>query len=367
MPSVTRKTIIQYSVVGVAALAILSGAALWWHDKQSLESTDNAFVQADTVQVSPQISGYIAEVLVRDNQPVEAGQVLAKIDPAPFKAKLDQAIANANALKAAIRAVDDNARLEQAVIAQRVASMASAKASAHLAQADLERYGALAAQGWVSPQKIQSQKALAEQADAGVNQAAAAVEAQRRTAQSLGSARSQSLAQAAGADAIVRQARIDLDRTIIRAPASGVVGARAVRLGQLVQPGSALMAIVPLERTFVVANFKETQVARLRIGQVVTIRADAFGGQPIKGRLESFAPATGAEFALIPVENAVGNFTKIAQRVPVRIAVDPGAKNAGLRPGLSVEVKVDVRDQSGLSFASSSLAGPRVAGSSPDH
>ncbi|HRD47334.1 MAG TPA: efflux RND transporter periplasmic adaptor subunit, partial [Caulobacter sp.] len=139
---------------------------------------------------------------------------------------------------------------------------------------------------------------------------------------------------------------------VIRAPAAGVVGARAVRPGQLVQPGVSLMSIVPLGRTYVVANFKETQLARLRLGQTVEIKADAFGDQTIAGRVESFAPATGAEFALIPVENAVGNFTKIAQRVPVRVAVDRKAPLAGaLRPGLSVEVRVDVRDRTGPSFA----------------
>ena len=352
MSSIPRNKLVPMIVAGVAAVAILAGGAIWWTNKQRFEATDNAFVQADTVQVSPQVSGYVVEVLVNDNEHVEAGQVLARIDPTTFQARLDQAVANAKALEAAVAAVDDKAALEQAVIAERAAGVSSARAEAGRMEADLKRYGDLAGQGWVSEQKLQTVRAGADQSRAGVAQAQAALEAERRSAAALGSARAQTVAQAQAARAAVEQARIDLERTVIRAPAAGVVGARAVRPGQLVQPGVSLMSIVPLGRTYIVANFKETQLARLRLGQTVEIKADAFGDQTIAGRVESFAPATGAEFALIPVENAVGNFTKIAQRVPVRVAVDRKAPLAGaLRPGLSVEVRVDVRDRTGPSFA----------------
>jgi membrane fusion protein (multidrug efflux system) len=199
---------------------------------------------------------------------------------------------------------------------------------------------------------VQSAKAAADQAKAAVAQAQAALEAERRTADSLGSTKAQTLAQLEAARAAVQQARVDLSRTEIRAPVAGVVGARSVRPGQYVRAGSAMMSVVPLTDTYVVANFKETQVSRLRIGQPVEIRADAFGKQVIRGRVESFAPATGAEFAVIPVENAVGNFTKITQRLPVRIAVDRKQPLSGaLRPGLSLHVKVDVTRDTGPSFA----------------
>jgi membrane fusion protein (multidrug efflux system) len=335
---------------------------LWWIDKQTFEKTDNAFVQADTVQISPQVAGYVVEVLVADNQHVEAGQVLARIDPTTFQARLDQALANEAALQAAVGAVDDKAALEQAMIAQRAAGLASARADASRMEADMKRYDDLAARGWVSDQKLSSVRAGAAQSSASVAQAQAALEAERRSAESLGSARAQTVAQVAAARAAVQQARLDLERTVIRAPAAGVVGARSVRPGQLVQPGVTLMSVVPLGKAFIVANFKETQLARLRIGQPVEIKADAFGGQTIKGRVQSFAPATGAEFALIPVENAVGNFTKIAQRIPVRIAVEEGeALASALRPGLSVEVKVDVRVRTGQSFAESGQAPAQYA------
>jgi membrane fusion protein (multidrug efflux system) len=356
-----NKKLVPMVVGGVAAVAIVVGGTLWFIGKQRYETTDNAFVQADTVQIGPQVSGAILDVLVADNQRVEPGQVVARIDPATFQARLDQAIANAQALDAAVRAVDDKASLEQALIAQKAAGVSSAQADAGRAKADLARYDSLAHQGWVSQQKVQTTRAGASQSDAAVASAEAALEAERRAALSLGSARAQTLAQAAGAHAAVEQARLDLDRTVIRAPVAGVVGARSVRPGQLVQPGVSLMSVVPLGQSYVIANFKETQVSRLRVGQPVEIKADAFGKQAIHGKVDSFAPATGQEFALIPVENAVGNFTKITQRLPVKIAVDPSKFGAALRPGLSVEIKVDVRDRSGPSFAEAGQASPLVA------
>ncbi|MDR6626548.1 HlyD family secretion protein [Caulobacter segnis] len=361
MASPQKKKLVPMVIGGAVVIAVVAGGTLWFLDKQRFESTDNAFVQADTVQISPQVSGYVAEVLVADNQRVEAGQVLAKIDPSTFQAIVDQAIANASAADAAVRAIDDKNSLEQAMIAQRAAGVTSARADAGRATADLERYNALAAQGWVSQQKVQTERATATQTAAGVASAQAALEAERRAAQSLGSAKAQAVAQAAAAHAAVEQAKLNLERTVIRAPAAGVVGARSVRPGQLVQPGVALMSVVPLGQAYVVANFKETQVSRIRVGQPVEIKADAFGKAKIVGKVDSFAPATGQEFALIPVENAVGNFTKITQRLPVKIAVERDQLGAALRPGLSVEVKVDVRDRSGASFAEAGQATPRVA------
>ncbi|AZS23232.1 MULTISPECIES: HlyD family secretion protein [unclassified Caulobacter] len=361
MAASEKKKLVPLILGGVTLVAVLAGGTLWFLDKQHFESTDNAFVQADTVQVSPQVSGYVAEVLVADNQRVEPGQVLAKIDPSTFQARVDQAIANAAAADAAVRAIDDKNSLEQAVIAQRAAGVTSAQADASRAKADYDRYNALAGQGWVSQQKVQTTKAAATQSAAGVASAQAALEAEKRAAQSLGSAKAQAVAQAAAAHAAVEQAKLDLERTVIRAPVGGVVGARSVRPGQLVQPGVALMSVVPLGQAYIVANFKETQVARLRVGQPVEIKADAFGKQKIVGKVDSFAPATGQEFALIPVENAVGNFTKITQRLPVKIAVDRSQLGAALRPGLSVEIKVDVRDRSGPSFAEAAQVTPQMA------
>ncbi len=362
MPGLPKKRVVTLAAGGAAALAVAIGGGVWWIDKQRYETTDNAFVQADTVTIAPLVDGYVAEVLVGDNEPVRPGQVLVRIDPATIKARLAQAEANAQALEAAVQQVDDKVRLEQAMIAQKAAAVNAARAEAGLAAAELNRYGQLAQAGWVSTQRAQSARAAQQQATAAVDQAAAALEAERRAAASLGSARAQSVAQVAAARAAVEQARIDLSRTEVRAPTAGVVGAKGVRAGQYVRPGVALMSLVPLGDAYVVANFKETQVSRLRIGQPVEIRADAFGKEVIKGRVDSFAPATGAEFALIPVENAVGNFTKIAQRLPVKIAVDRRQPLAGaLRPGLSLKVKVDVTEDTGPSFAEAGQLPTRYA------
>lgn len=356
MAGLPRKRLVPIIVGSVALVAVGAGGAVWWVNKQKYERTDNAFVQADKVSIAPLVDGYVAEVLVTDNQSVQPGQLLVRIDPATIKARLAQAEANAQALQAAVSAVDDKARLEQAMIAQKAAGVASARAEANFADAEFNRYGELAKQGWVSPQRAQTARMGQQQASASVAQAQAALEAERRSAESLGSARAQTVAQADAARAAVEAARIDLSRTEVRAPTAGVVGAKGVRVGQYVRPGGTLMSLVPLGDAYVVANFKETQVSRLRIGQPVEIRADAFGKQTLKGRVDSFAPATGSEFALIPVENAVGNFTKIAQRLPVKIAVDRKQPLAGaLRPGLSLEVRVDVRPNTGPSFAEAGM------------
>jgi membrane fusion protein (multidrug efflux system) len=362
MADEAKSRLVPILVGSAAAIAVAIGGAVWWTGKQHYERTDNAFIQADKVAIAPLVDGYVAEVLVDDNQPVQPGQVLVRIDPASIKARLAQAEANAQALRAGVAQVDDKAKLEQAMIAQKAAGVSSAQAMAKMANEDFDRYGALAKQGWVSTQRAQSVRTAQDQAAAAVEQAQATLAAERQAAQSLGSARAQTQAQAAAALAAVDQARIDLSRTEIRSPVAGVVGAKGVRVGQYVRPGGALMSVVPLSEAYIVANFKETQVARLRIGQPVEIKADAFGGQAIQGRIDSFAPATGSEFAMIPVENAVGNFTKIAQRLPVKIAVDKRQPLAGaLRPGLSVQVRVDVTKNTGPGFADASLTPAQYA------
>ncbi len=356
------KRLVPMLAAGIVAVAVVVGGALWWADRQHYEKTDNAFVAADKVSVAPLIEGSVIEVAVADNQTVKPGDLLVRIDPASIQARLVQAQANAQALEAGVRQVDDKAKLELAMIAQKAAGVASAKAQAELTAAELARYGSLQKSGYSSTQRTQTASAAQAQAAAAVDQATATLAAERQAAASLGSAREQTVAQAAAARAAVDQARIDLSRTEIRSPAAGVVGARGVRVGQYVRPGGALLTIVPLNEAYVVANFKETQVSRLRVGQPVEIRADAFGDRSIKGRIDSFAPATGAEFALIPVENAVGNFTKIAQRLPVKIAVDRSQPLSGaLRPGLSVEVKVDVTSKTGVSFADAAASPAVVA------
>ena len=341
-------------IVGGLALIVLLAVGSWALDRARWQSTDNAYVKADTVIVSPQLDGYVARVLVDDNQQVATGQVLVEIDPAEVRARVAQAQASLAAAEAATRNADARAAVARSMIAERQASIASAQAQARLSRSELSRYTELATRGWVAQQRVQTQRAQNDQATAGVRQAEAAYVAQQREASASVAERAQVGASVQQARAMLDQAKIDLDHATIRASGPGVIGARGVRAGQFVRQGANLMSIVPLGETYVVANFKETQVARMRIGQAVEIRADAFGNQRIIGHVESFSPATGSEFALIPVENATGNFTKIVQRVPVKIAVDPAGSLAdALRPGLSIKVKVDLHSRGGATFAES--------------
>lgn len=348
-----RKRLPQMAAAATAVVLLIAGG-FWMADKARYQSTDNAYVKADTVIISPQIEGAVARVLVDDNQPVEVGQVLVELDPAEVKARLAQAEANVAALRAGARYANARAEAGRSLIAERQASIANAEAGARIAQSELTRYSRLAEGGWVATQRLQTARAQADQANAGVRQARASLSSQQREAAAMNAEGAQAAASAQQAEAALTQARIDVDRAVIRAPVAGVIGARGVRAGQYVRPGANLMSIVPLGETYVIANFKETQVAKMRIGQRVAIRADAFGHARVSGRIASFSPATGSEFALIPVENATGNFTKIVQRVPVKIAVDrDDALAAALRPGLSIAVKVDLQSQGGATFAES--------------
>lgn len=357
-----QKKMLMLAGAGVLGLALLGGTTAFWMHKSRYMETENAFVQADTVLISPQIGGRVLEVLVRDNQTVSAGQVLVRIEDGDAQARLAQAEARLLSLKAALSTVDMKSSLQQAQTQERAAAMDSARARAKLAETDLNRYGTLAREGWVSDQRIQTLEARATEARSQTEQAKAALVAQQRDAASLGGVKAQTLAQIQEAEALVDQARLDLDRTVLRAPRAGVIGGRAVREGLYIRPGQQLMQLVPLGQTYVVANFKETQVAKLAIGQSVSLHADAFPGKTLKGQVDSFSPATGSEFALIPIENATGNFTKIVQRVPVRIAIDPRDPLAGaLRPGLSIKVTVDTQSQGTTGFAEAARIPPTMA------
>ncbi|HYM02655.1 MAG TPA: HlyD family secretion protein, partial [Stellaceae bacterium] len=310
-----------------------------------IESTDNAYVQGDISPVSPKIQGYVREVRVVENQRVKAGDVLVTIEDRDYAAKVAQAEAQVDQQKAAIATFDNEITQEQAVIDQAVASVASAEADRVRTQLDLQRYRQLAQSETASRQRLESAEADARKNDAALVRAKAAVTAERGRLPVLGTQKQEAAAKLAQLQAALDLARIDLDDTVIRAPIDGVVGNRSVQVGQLVKAGTQLLAVVPLPQVYITANFKETQLARMRPGQKASIAIDAFPDQPITGTVESFAPASGSEFSLLPPENATGNFTKIVQRLPVRIAVPADNPLSGLlRPGLSVVVDVDTRD-----------------------
>ena len=342
-----RRRTVKRAMIATALLAATVGAGYYghyyWTTGRYLESTDDAYMQADYTTVAPKVSGYISEVLVRDNQPVEAGQVLARIDDRDLRTALSAARANVDATQAAIRNLNAKIVLQHSVIAQAMATVASAKASLEFARTDAERYGKLAEDGANSVRKAQASSALAEETSAELARAEAAAAAAKAKVSVLVTARGQAVAEADRALAAEEQARLDLSYATIAAPVSGTVGARSLRVGQYVTAGTELMAVVPLHAVFVVGNFKETQITDVRAGQPATVRVDGFPGVTLAGRVDSLAPASGLEFSLLPPDNATGNFTKVVQRVPVKIAIDEGRLKGLLRPGMSVEPTVDTR------------------------
>lgn len=307
----------------------------------SVETTDNAYVKGYVTIMSPQVAGYVVEVPVRDYQAVKEGDVLARIDERIYQQKVAQARATLAGQKAAL----DNSRQQEASakasIASSEAQVLGAKAALRRAELASERVSQLAARSVASTSEVESAQATFEQAKAAEAQAEAAVEVNRQSLATIIVNRGSLQAAVAGAEASVELAEIDLSNTAIRAPRDGHLGEVGVRLGQYVTAGTQLMSVVPGE-LWVVANYKETQLDGMKVGQPVTFTVDALEHQKLTGHVQRFSPATGSEFSVIRPDNATGNFTKIAQRVGVRISIDPDQPAAErLAPGLSVVVRID--------------------------
>jgi membrane fusion protein, multidrug efflux system len=308
-----------------------------------LESTDDAYVQADSTIVSPKVSGYIAEVLVGDNQPVKSGQLLARIDDRDFRTALDQAHADVAASQAAVRNLDAQIALQQPVIEQETADVAGAEANLQFAQQEQARSDGLMKSGSGTIQRAQQTDAALREKIAQLQHGKSGLLAAQKKVDVLTTDRAKTVAQLDHARAVEQQMALNLSYTKISAPVDGTVGARSLRVGQFVQAGTQLMAVVPLDAVYVVANFKETQLTHVRNGQPVEIRIDSFHGVRLRGHVDSLSPASGLEFALLPPDNATGNFTKIVQRVPVKIALDDRSLIGLLRPGMSAEPTVDTK------------------------
>ena len=340
-------------LVLLVLLVVALAAGIWWyvnyqnHGKY-LQETNDATVQADMVTIAPRVSGYVAEVLVAENQDVRAGQPLVRIDPRDARAQAAQAqaqIAVAGAQADTARAQIDE---QYAAIDQARAQLAAARSKAAYDAAEVARYRPLAASGAETRQQLAQLEVTARQSADNVRAAEAAVAAQQRRVGSLESQVAQGRAQGQAARAQLAAASVDVGATQLTAPIGGRIGDKTVTIGQYVQAGTRLMSIVPLDRLYITANFKETQLALMRPGQPVEIHVDALDDVPIKGRVESLAPGTGAQFSLLPPQNATGNFTKITQRVPVRVSIEatPAARRL-LVPGLSVTVTVDTKSARG--------------------
>ncbi|GGE38895.1 hemolysin secretion protein D [Agaricicola taiwanensis] len=311
----------------------------------SVQVTENAYVRGQVTVVAPQLAGYIAEVPVQDYQEVKAGDLLVRIDDRIFQQKLSQARATLMSQKAALANAEQARRSDEARVRAGQAAVDSAKAALDAAEANWQRVEPLSERGVVTQSNLDAARADLDQARAAYAQAKAQLEVTQQDLQSTIVNRQSLEAAVEGAEAAVHLAEIDLQNTRVVAPEDGRLGEVGARLGQYVSAGTQLVALVP-NRIWVVANFKETQLPGMKAGQPVTLTVDALRDAELTGHIERFAPATGSEFSIIRPDNATGNFTKVAQRLPLRIRIDPDQPNAErLAPGMSVVVRVDTDAQ----------------------
>ncbi|RWC03464.1 HlyD family secretion protein [Mesorhizobium sp.] len=332
----------------IIALGLL-GAGAWygydyWTDGRFMISTDDAYVQADMAFISPKISGYVDQVKVTENQQVKAGDPLLVVDNGDYKIAVDQAEAQIATLSKTLHRIDAQTGAARASLEQAQAQKTADQAAA----ANAARVQARAAQLLKTHVGTQAQlddaQTAVEQANAALVGADAQIAAAEANIGVLQAQRAETASTLASLQLARDKAARDLSFTVLRAPYDGVVGNRSVEQGDLISPGQKLAVIVPMDKLYIVANFKETQLARLVPGEKVRISVDAIDGQDFEGTVSSLAPASGAVFSLLPPENATGNFTKVVQRVPVRIDVPADVLKTGkLRAGLSVVVAVDSR------------------------
>jgi membrane fusion protein, multidrug efflux system len=334
-------------IAAAAAIAITVGGAFgteWWLNGRYMISTDDAYVRAHNTTLASKISGYVASIPIEDNATVRAGDVIATIDDGDYKLAADAAREKVATQQATVDRIGRQVVAQNASINQAKAQMVSAQAAAKRTQLELDRQQALAAQKFASQQTLEQAQANRDQAAAAVDNAQAGVDAAAANLDVLKAQQQEAARTLDELKTALAKAERDFSFTVIRAPVDGVFSNRAVQTGDYVQTGQRIASLVPLDDVYVDANFKETQLARLQPGQPVSISVDALPGHAIAGRVASLSPASGAVFSLLPPDNATGNFTKIVQRLPVRIEVpaDVAAKRM-LRPGMSVVVSINTK------------------------
>jgi membrane fusion protein (multidrug efflux system) len=339
-----RKKLIGLVACGAALLVAAKLGCGWWTEGRFIESTDDAYVGGNVTAIAPHVAGFVAKILVADNQHVRAGDLLVMLDDRDYRAATERAQASLRERQAAFTSLSAQYILQNSVIRQAEAGLESKRAQAVFAAQDSQRYHKLASGNAASWQDAQRTFALDLQARAAIAAAQAALDAARQKLAVLQADTSQARAGVAEAEATRKIASLNLGYTEIRSPVAGYVGNRAAQTGAYMAQGGYLLSIVPDRGLWVDANFKEDQLSRIVPGQTVSVLADVVPNHIFHGHVESLAPGTGAIFSIIPPENATGNFTKIVQRVPVRIALDDDGATLGLiRPGLSVTANVDTR------------------------
>ncbi|MEP9316535.1 HlyD family secretion protein [Pseudomonas sp. LABIM340] len=336
-----RRLSVFFVILVVVAFAFL---ARWYFIGRFVESTDNAYVQGEITRIASQLGARVDEVLVQDNQHVEKGQLLVKLEAADFQLALDRAKATLATREAELEQARSKLKGQTSMIAASAADVNASQATLGRTEVDLGRAQALRKPGYVSEERVTTLAADSNVARSQVAKAQADLQAQRVQRETLGTDVQRLQAQIESARADITQAEINLARTEIHAPVSGLVGQRGARIGQYVQVGSQLLSLVPDDGIWVQANFKETQIGKMRPGQTVRLVFDSFPDQPIEGQVQSLFAASGAQFSLLPPDNATGNFTKVVQRIPVKITFATDTPLQGLiRPGMSVEAEVELR------------------------
>ena len=338
------RRLLKISVLGSLVVLVAAIAWLWGWQWLTIgrfeETSDNAYVRADITAVAPKVAGYIVEVFVDDNATVAAGDVLFRIDDRDYRARLTQAEANMASARAALVNLDAEKRLQEAVINQAEAQLESQLAAQKLATQQFTRYQSLVRTQAVSQAQLDQRTAEKAQAGASVVSAQATIQAQRRKLDVLAAQRDAAQAALSQAEAAHILAQIDLDNTTVHAAVSGVIGNRQVRVGRFVSTGSPLLDIVPVQDVWIVANFKETQLEGIRVGQPARVSVDGYPDAEVHGVVDSLAPGSGAAFSLIPPDNATGNFVRVVQRVPVKIRLTDVPPEVRLVPGLSARVSI---------------------------
>ncbi|WP_339616918.1 HlyD family secretion protein [uncultured Gilvimarinus sp.] len=341
-PSPKKMTLLA-AVIVVAIIAATKGYHWYQHDR-FIETTDNAYIKADSVALRPELAGRISAVAVHENQRVSRGQLLLQIDPDDYQARLSEAQAQLAVAQAALADVREQTTLQHKTIDETTANIEAAEAELERTRLDLERSETLAKQEYGSKQQLQNNQAAETVAKARLSQAQAAHAAGQQMLAVLAAKRQSANAQITSAQSAVRFAKHQLQKTTIVAPRDGIIGNLGARVGNTAQPQQVLLYLIPLPDVYVLANYKETQIGHMSIGQAATFTVDALPEQTFNGVVDSIAPAAGSEFSLLPRDNATGNFNKIVQRVPVRIRVTgPADQMALLRPGLSVVPAVDTQ------------------------
>jgi len=338
-----RKTVFG-AIAAVAAIGAGWFGYHWWTVGRFTVTTDDAYVQAYNTTLAAKVSGYLASVPVTDNTAVHAGDVIATIDDGDYKLAVDSARGKVLTQQATIARMGHQITAQEAAVEQAKTQLVSAQAAATRTELELVRQNMLVARDASSRQLLEQAQANRDQAIAAVQGARAAIDSAVATVEVLKGQQQEAVSTLEELKTALAKAERDLSFTVIRAPIDGVIGNRAVQTGDFVQTGQRLASLVPLDEVYVNANFKETQLTYLRPGQPVTVAVDALPEHSFQGTVESFSPASGSVFSLLPPDNATGNFTKIVQRLPVRIHVPPAVAREGiLRPGLSVVVSVDTK------------------------